>query len=721
MRYFGHVPVLRPGKTRSRNGCHMGESVASLVKRCSLRAGLALICAALVAVTVSYLLPSAAKPRTDAYVVTAAINESATTIGLADSQLYFLSEADINRQLDEMLGLGVQNVRIQMPWAGIEPAQGVYDWSQVDRVVNAANARNMGVLGVLNATPPWAATPNTPPYAGAPISTSAYANFTSQVAQRYAGKVSAYEVWNEPNIGMFWAPEPDPVAYTNLLKAAYASIKAADPNATVVGGVLTSTLDFGSFAMNPVRYVDEMYAAGAQGYFDALSFHPYQYSTKFSEGLDLQESPLNQLNAIRNLMVANGDAAKLIWATEYGLPTNVVTEQQQADYISDILNAWKNVAYGGPLFVYSTRDLQTGGTNPEDNFGVFRTDWTAKLAAEVIKQAIKANMPPPPVDPVGAALAAFFQQAAQAFVAAINQNLLGAFANSVVNAVSTAIANFFASLGGPRVAASVITAAAETNSFADLTATTAEGSTTPSEPTARLDATTVAGPEKDSKATPDGVEVEGLEATNEMTEAGAKVEADIAAESALGEGISAEVTDLVVTGAEEPVVVGDATEPVAAVDAAVDVPGAAEFTTEEVGKDPENGTTAQPVAPKDVDDAAADTAGKATNEPATGTTTGTAATASEAGVKVKVADTPRSATVVKDDEPGVVRPRQQPPVRPDRSASGVHDGAPKPGSSGTAGTATADGASGAGAEGGTKSDSDGAVGSEKAQAATAGS
>ncbi|MEU0495632.1 cellulase family glycosylhydrolase [Mycobacterium sp. NPDC006124] len=385
---------------------------------------------------------------------TAAIAASSSTIGLADSQLYFLSAADINTQLDKMLALGVTNVRIQMPWAGIEPNPNQFDWAQTDLIVNAATQRNMGVLGVLNSTPAWAAAPGTPPYAGAPVSNSDYADFAAAVASRYAGKVSAYEVWNEPNIQTFWAPQPDANAYTALLKAAYGAIKAADPSATVIGGVLTSTLDFGSLATNPVRFIQEMYAAGAQGYFDALSFHPYQYSTKFSDGLNLPESPLNQLNAIRALMAANGDAAKQVWATEYGLPTSVVTQEQQAAYIADILSAWKSAAGGGPIFIYTTRDAATGSVNPEDNFGLYTTDWIAKLAANVVKQAIQATLPPvqpPVVDPVGAAIAAFVRQAAQA-LATLTQNFANAFISSVANALATAVANFFSALAPPQAA-----------------------------------------------------------------------------------------------------------------------------------------------------------------------------------------------------------------------------------------------------------------------------
>ncbi len=41
----------------------------------------------------------------------------------------------------------------------------------------------------------------------------------------------------------------------------------------------------GNLTMNPVDFVTAMYnAGGANGYFDALSFHPYDYYAKFSDG-----------------------------------------------------------------------------------------------------------------------------------------------------------------------------------------------------------------------------------------------------------------------------------------------------------------------------------------------------------------------------------------------------------------------------------------------------
>jgi hypothetical protein len=316
----------------------------------------------------------------------AAIDESSDTIGFADSDLYGMTPAQIDAQLDQMQALGVNNVRIMIPWAGVEPMPNYYDWSTVDYMVNAADSRGMGVLGVLNSSPSWAVAPGNQPISGAPASPDAYGDFAGLVAQRYAGKVGAYEIWNEPNAFFFYSPKPDPAGYTELLKAAYPAIKAADPNATVIGGVTGAVVDYEDLIMNPVTFVNGIYAAGGEGYFDALSFHPYLYSLPFSQGAPYPQSLLTQLQDMRAVMVANGDSDKLIWASEYGEPTSAVSEPEQAAYLQDMLTTWRTLGYTGPAFVWTLEDRATGSTDPEDTFGVIRTDGTLKPAAYVIQQ-----------------------------------------------------------------------------------------------------------------------------------------------------------------------------------------------------------------------------------------------------------------------------------------------------------------------------------------------
>jgi polysaccharide biosynthesis protein PslG len=318
---------------------------------------------------------------------TAEIVSAPSTIGMADSSLYGMSQQDIDTTLDTLQTMGVQNVRVFIPWIYTQPLPNQYNWAPIDAIMNAAKARNMGVLAMVNSTPVWAGIDGNFPGAKTPDPT-AYANFVTQVATRYGKTISAYEVWNEVNCACFYDPI-SPSSYTNLLKAAYPAIKSVDPSATVIAAGLSAVFTVNGITMNPVDYVNAMYAAGAKGYFDALAFHPYQESLPFSDGQGVPLSPYTQIQKIYDLMVANGDAAKKIWITEYGVPTNRVSEQTQADFIKNLIDTWQNMStngvnYAGPLFIYTTRDDQPGS----GNFGVFYSDWIPKQAAFVIAEEI---------------------------------------------------------------------------------------------------------------------------------------------------------------------------------------------------------------------------------------------------------------------------------------------------------------------------------------------
>ena len=426
---------------------------------------------AIMLIAMSDLLQQKPKPVALSYNLTTAINESSTTVGIADSDLYGMSQADIVATFDQMQSLGVNTVRVLVPWGDIykvppgDPLEFFFppDWSKVDFIVQEAESRNMSVLGVLNATPYWGGQDGSGCLGcyGAAPDPQKFAAFAALAAQRFGDKVSAYEVWNEPNYVASWGPEIDAVAYTELLKQAYTAIKGANASATVVAGVLGTVTTFGGITMDARDFVETMYANGAQGFFDALSIHPYQYTTKFGEGGYSWDkpwnanSPLEQMIAIRQLMIDNGDEALRIWATEYGLPTggpNAVTPGQQAQFVEDFLNAWSELDYAGPSFIYTTRDRLEGVVTEDGSFGLFYFDlttlqWTAKSAAEVIKDFIEAHPPggpaPGPSGPpdlgaqIAQALQQFFNQMQVAFQGFVDSM------NAFVNAVSQAIANIF--------------------------------------------------------------------------------------------------------------------------------------------------------------------------------------------------------------------------------------------------------------------------------------
>ena len=110
-----------------------------------------------------------------------------------------------------------------------------------------------------------------------PASAAQFATFAGQVAARYAPLgAGTFEIWNEPNNAGFWSPKPNPAAYTADLKAAYAAIKRADRSAFVVSGGLAPEANDGT-NINAITFLQDMYAHGAKGSFDAVSYHPYSY------------------------------------------------------------------------------------------------------------------------------------------------------------------------------------------------------------------------------------------------------------------------------------------------------------------------------------------------------------------------------------------------------------------------------------------------------------
>lgn len=405
-------------------------------------------------------------PRPTVYHVqpTAAIVESSSTLGFADSDLYQLSTTEIDQQLDMMQALGVQNVRVSIAWASIEAQQGQYNWTATDYVVNAAHERGMGILGVLSETPAWA---GTPVLAGMP-DPDVFAGFAQQVAEQYAGQIFTYSIWNEPNAVNFLDPV-DPAAYTTLLQAAYPLIKqvGVDNGAeiTVIGGVVGAGLSERNISMNPEDFIQGMYDAGAKGYFDALAFHPYDYTLDFSDGATQAGSPLKQLQQILAIMADNGDQDLKVWATEYGEPTTPqYSEQQQYEFIQDFLATWPTIAGTGPMFLYTLVDTDSGSSNKQDNLGVYYSDLTAKQAVQAIIDYINSlpepNEPTSPSNPVIAAIKAAVQ-----WVGAATRAVIYTAGNAVVNVadvlgnVAKSLARATASLisGGVRLAGAVVT------------------------------------------------------------------------------------------------------------------------------------------------------------------------------------------------------------------------------------------------------------------------
>lgn len=95
--------------------------------------------------------------------------------------------------------------------------------------------------------------------------------YVRQAAERYKGKITHYEIANEPNLYL------SPADYLVYLKAANTALKTADPGSKTVG--FCSTGDLGG-ALS--RYLEQCFKAGGLNDTDIVSFHPYDAPDLYS-------------------------------------------------------------------------------------------------------------------------------------------------------------------------------------------------------------------------------------------------------------------------------------------------------------------------------------------------------------------------------------------------------------------------------------------------------
>ncbi len=329
----------------------------------------------------------------------------------AGETLSVLSEADLAHRLDNMADMGVGWIRADLAWSSIQqngPDQ--YYWDNFDRVVRLAHDRGIRVLPIITYTPRWARSDECPDNKKCrPRDPAEYARFAKAAVERYAPRgVRTWEVWNEPNLGIFWGPTADAGRYTEILKAAYDAIHAADSGATVISGGLAPT-STGGRNVAPRQYLEEMYAHGAKGHFDAVGFHPYSFplSPSFYNKTNAWSQMADTEWSIRSIMAANGDSGKKIWLTEYGAPTggpgdiansnddrgvwdnpDHVTESYQATILKEAIQQSRTYSWAGPLFWYSYKDLGTESYTKENFFGLIRYDGTPKPAFNTLQDLL---------------------------------------------------------------------------------------------------------------------------------------------------------------------------------------------------------------------------------------------------------------------------------------------------------------------------------------------
>ncbi|MDP4020900.1 MAG: beta-xylosidase [Candidatus Adlerbacteria bacterium] len=328
--------------------------------------------------------------------------------GVAAGQtLSGLSVADLAAEFDDLAALGVGWVRFDIDWSEVQPTDREhFNWRNIDRIVIAAEARNIRLVATLGYAPRWAWPEGCFSSKCAPNEPSDFARFVKTAVARYAPKgVHYWEIWNEPNLAKFWQPRPSIGYYVILLKESFKAIKATDPGAVVISGGLGPTAtDDRNIA--PLDFVEGLYEDGGGEYFDALGFHPYSFPVppSYTRVWNAWSQMYATNPSLRSIMIAHGDANKKIWMTEFGAPTggpgnlagltnytrveqpSFVSEELQAHMLDEAFTLAEEYEWAGPLFWYSYKDLGTSLDTVENFFGLLRFDGSKKPAYTALEE-----------------------------------------------------------------------------------------------------------------------------------------------------------------------------------------------------------------------------------------------------------------------------------------------------------------------------------------------
>ncbi len=322
--------------------------------------------------------------------------------------------AGMKAHVDAAAELGVKLIRFPGDWRAMQPdnaATTSADYlKQVTDTLAYAKGLGISVIMTFAQTPFWATSgtgdPNSQAAIWSPPTGAAADAYASALVKLYdtikaaglEGTVKAWEIWNEPNTTTFWPtanlrPGTDvqvtldaAAQYVELLNTAYDALKAKAPSAVVLGG---------SLAACDTDYLKAMYAAGAK--FDGFALHPYTKANPFHGGVAYGPSETDAADALssvwsfksgvedfRNVMVANGDADKHLWFTEFGWSSTSAwggagSAAAQAEFLGQALNIIKGWDFVDAAIAYRLFDGQG------EEFGMRAADGTLKASGAVFK------------------------------------------------------------------------------------------------------------------------------------------------------------------------------------------------------------------------------------------------------------------------------------------------------------------------------------------------
>ncbi|MBI3490311.1 MAG: cellulase family glycosylhydrolase [Acidobacteria bacterium] len=267
---------------------------------------------------------------------------------------------------DKMVELGAGVVRVDFGWDVIEAnCKGCLDWQGTDAIRDQARRTNRQVFATLAYVPKWAnggQSNRTPP-----LNYQDWYDFVFAAASRYKNDIFLWGIWNEPNLDVFLV-NGDLKSYRSLVIAAHAAIRAANPQAFILGPEASWHAT-----------TDGWYAAAMNDFgdlFDIVTVHWYL------------DGP--SLDFFMDGLVRPGALNRPVWLTEIGMKPcfSIFGEIGQAMLYQKVLSLYEaRRSWWTGLVFYNLYDTPT---SRDCGAAIVRPDWTNRPAFLVLQNFIRA-------------------------------------------------------------------------------------------------------------------------------------------------------------------------------------------------------------------------------------------------------------------------------------------------------------------------------------------
>lgn len=296
------------------------------------------------------------------------------------------SAPDVAERLKAMQALGVKWARQDFTWRRIERQPGQYDWLTHDRLVEQCREHGIELLGCLAYAPSFH-----DPRKGPGV--DAFAKFAEAAARRYAGRVTHWQIWNEPN-GAFWQGTAED--YARLLAAAGPAIHAANREAKVVAL---------NMAFCDVLWASRVLKQTPYNAFDIVAFHPYRPPNapedkfdwwtldQYVKGWHGGELPTNYAAVNQTFLEQTGELNQLmrqfgrpkpLWVTEICWNSQIhpygSSELRQADLLVRLYALALGSQQIEKVFWWALKDMGVRQFDQSDMVGLVRHDFSPKYA-----------------------------------------------------------------------------------------------------------------------------------------------------------------------------------------------------------------------------------------------------------------------------------------------------------------------------------------------------